>query len=72
MRQRRAWDVLDRHESVAADTGAEAMPGAIELITHSIESRGWPVAILTRNSRRAALATLKKLGIELGAKVDTR
>jgi HAD superfamily hydrolase (TIGR01549 family) len=64
----RAWDVLDRHEAIAAET-AEAMPGAVELL-RTLAARGWPLAILTRNSRRAAQATLRHLGIELGDMVD--
>jgi HAD superfamily hydrolase (TIGR01549 family) len=60
----RAWDVLDRHETIAAES-AEAMPGAVELLA-TLATRGWPVAILTRNSRRAAEATLLRLGIKLG------
>ncbi|MEZ6070121.1 MAG: HAD family hydrolase [Pirellulales bacterium] len=58
-----AWEVLDRHEGVAA-ADAEPMPGAVEFV-NSLRERDWPVAILTRNSRRAALATLERLGLQL-------
>ena len=54
-------DILHRHE-LAGVQRARLMPSARELVER-LQSAGVPTAVLTRNSRDAALATLERLSL---------
>lgn len=54
-----AMDVIHRHEMAGAQA-ASWMPGA-EAVVHALYQQGVPIAIVTRNSREAALLTMERL-----------
>ncbi len=57
--------VLERHERDAAH-GSQLNPGAAETVA-ALRATGWPVAILTRNTRRWTKFVLQKHGIAIDA-----
>ncbi len=59
--QDRAWAILDRHE-LAAAAEAEVLPGVPEFLAW-VDGRGLRRAVLTRNSRAAAAASLARCGL---------
>jgi HAD superfamily hydrolase (TIGR01509 family) len=59
--RRAAEVVLRRHESAAA-LGSVLQPGAAETI-RELRARGWPVAILTRNTQEWTEVVLAKHGV---------
>jgi HAD superfamily hydrolase (TIGR01549 family) len=61
-RARRCWQILERHEQQGAHR-AELVPGVREFLG-SVAARGLPQAILTRNGRRFAGETLRKLSLQ--------
>lgn len=60
-RAQACWAILARHEQQGAQR-ARLMPGAAELVA-ALQARGVRQAVLTRNSRETALATLARLGL---------
>ena len=60
-----ALSVLDRHEARAAE-GAILQPGAKDVVA-TLRAKGWPVAVLTRNTRHWSSVVLRKFGIEIDA-----
>jgi HAD superfamily hydrolase (TIGR01549 family) len=58
----RCREVLDRHEAAGA-LRATVMPGARELLA-LLDARGIRRAVVTRNARPLAIATLRRLSIE--------
>jgi len=56
-----AMDVIHRHEMAGAEA-ATWMPGA-EALLHELHGQGLPLAIVTRNSRRAAQLTMQRLAM---------
>ena len=63
--RQRAEVVVHEHERRAAEQ-AELQPGACETIDH-LRSRGFPVAILTRNSRISTGTVLNRFAIRVDA-----
>ncbi|HEY1379112.1 MAG TPA: HAD family hydrolase [Gemmataceae bacterium] len=59
--QDRAWMILDRHELAAADA-SEVLPGVPEFLGW-LDARAVRRAVLTRNSRAAAVASLTRCGL---------
>jgi len=59
--RQRAEDILHRHEHQAAH-GSQLQPGAAETIS-TLRRRGWPVAVLTRNTYKWTQVVLNKHGI---------
>ncbi len=59
----RCRDILHRHELAGAER-ATLLPGVAELLAE-VRGRGLHQAIATRNSRSIALATLRRLHIEI-------
>jgi HAD superfamily hydrolase (TIGR01509 family) len=60
----RCREILHRHELAGAER-ATLLPGVAELLAE-VRRRGLHQAIATRNSRSIALATLRRLNIEIG------
>lgn len=60
--QQRCQQILHRHEMEGA-ARATLLPGAGALL-EELRSRGWPIGIVTRNSREVTAVTLTKLQIE--------
>jgi HAD superfamily hydrolase (TIGR01549 family) len=58
----RAEAVMHRHEAQSAAT-SELQPGAAEVVA-AIRAAGWPVALMTRNSRASAEVFLKRHGFQ--------
>lgn len=58
--RRRAEAILHRHEERAA-ASSELLPGASEVVA-AIRVAGWPVALMTRNSRASAAAFQERHG----------
>jgi len=58
----RCWRILQQHEETGA-RGATLIPGVREFLD-TLSQRALRRAVLTRNSRRLALATLERLGLE--------
>jgi HAD superfamily hydrolase (TIGR01509 family) len=61
----RRWAILSRHELLGVER-ATLFPGAVEFF-HELEGRNIHRAVLTRNSRASALATLARFEIEVHA-----
>lgn len=59
----RAHVILERHEREAAE-GARLHDGAAATLA-ALRTRGWPVAILTRNARRWAEHVIATFGLEV-------
>lgn len=59
----RKWAILDAHEMHGANI-ATINPGVVELL-QLLEGQGVPIAVLTRNSRRAADRAMERLGLSL-------
>jgi HAD superfamily hydrolase (TIGR01509 family) len=59
---RRAEEILHRWEAEGA-AAATILPGVVDLL-EELQSRGLPLAIVTRNSRSSAEHVLKMLGLE--------
>jgi HAD superfamily hydrolase (TIGR01549 family) len=57
----RCWQILDRHEAEGAQR-ATIMPGVVECLAR-LHAAGLRLGVLTRNSRRATLMALDRLGI---------
>jgi HAD superfamily hydrolase (TIGR01509 family) len=64
-RRRDALAILDNHEREAAE-GAIPQPGARETV-RQIRAAGWPVAILTRNTRRWSTLVIERFELEIDA-----
>jgi HAD superfamily hydrolase (TIGR01549 family) len=58
----RAEAVMHRHEAQSAAT-SELQPGAAEVVA-AIRAAGWPVALMTRNSRASTEVFLKRHGFQ--------
>ncbi len=58
--RRRAEAILHRHEERAA-ASSELLPGALEVVA-AIRAAGWPIALMTRNTRLSVEAFQKKHG----------
>ena len=63
--RRRVEDVLHRHEREAAH-GSQLQPGAAETVS-ALRAEGWPIAVLTRNTRKWTRVVLDKHGLEVDA-----
>jgi HAD superfamily hydrolase (TIGR01549 family) len=57
----RCREILARHELAGAER-ATIIPGVVEFLGE-VDRRGWPRAVLTRNTRPMTLPTLDRLGL---------
>ena len=57
----RCREILARHERAGAER-ATLMPGVTDFLAE-VRRRGWPAAVLTRNTRPLTLLTLDRLGL---------
>jgi HAD superfamily hydrolase (TIGR01509 family) len=58
-----AWEIVERHERIGAET-AKAIPGVVELLAE-LARRQIHTAVVTRNGRRFARETLKRLTLPI-------
>jgi HAD superfamily hydrolase (TIGR01509 family) len=58
-----AWEIIERHERIGAET-ANAIPGVVELLAE-LARRQIHIAVVTRNGRRFARETLRRLTLPI-------